>query len=132
MSTWLRSHKAFCCEKYCWKVRRILGSSSANLWSSEILSLMVCQEFFFTKKTIKGDGSAATFIYTSIWRCDLLQLAVTSLPVYITLTHGYYSTCTNIIINWHLVGPSILNYWLATWTDIPKITIPQKGSKNCM
>ena len=41
--TWLRSHKAFCCENYCWKVRQILGAvlqffdrvKSVALWSAK-------------------------------------------------------------------------------------------------
>ena len=59
-------------------MRRILGSSSANLWSSEIRSPMVCQEKKYNKKTTKGYGSAARSKYVPSlvkihWRMLILE-----------------------------------------------------------
>jgi len=30
--TWLSSHKLFCCQNYCWKVRQNQVRSFANFW----------------------------------------------------------------------------------------------------
>ena len=51
----------FCCENYCWKVRRILGAVLQIFDRVKSVALWSAKKKKINKKTIKGYGSAASF-----------------------------------------------------------------------